>query len=161
IPVSVVFVNNADVDVECSSEHDDLAWPEWTAGFNSSGHYVKFERVVSDICLFSLKESDPAIEDRIMNQSPGIDVMDSRKEEGLQVEEDDEDDEDENQNGDSSVNSVAKLNDSNEPPSTNVLSNRQVAQAMDAYQETITETARLLVSDPSVHNADLLIVRKQ
>ncbi|ORY40110.1 hypothetical protein BCR33DRAFT_719516 [Rhizoclosmatium globosum] len=142
IPVSVVFVNNADVDVECSSEHDDLAWPEWTAGFNSSGHCVKFERVVSDICLFSLKESDPAIEDRIMNQSP---------EEGMKVEEDDEDDEDENQNEDSSANSVAKQR---------TRMNRPV-QIYGCISETITETARLLVSDPSVHNADLLIVRKQ
>ncbi|KAJ3031205.1 UNVERIFIED_CONTAM: hypothetical protein HDU68_005811 [Siphonaria sp. JEL0065] len=165
-PVSIAFVNNADEGVECSSDHDDIEWPEWTNGrialgvgststTNSNAQQpqhplnpsflpdIKLKRITSDVCIFSPEVVDSDLEG--LTSQPADDSNKPHNEAGDIEDSEDEDD------------SPADDTERKESPSAN----RKQFRAVEAYQTSISAVANSLVGDPAIRDADIIVVQKQ
>ncbi|KAI9350260.1 hypothetical protein BDR26DRAFT_915181 [Obelidium mucronatum] len=161
--VSVAFVNNVDDTVECSSDHDDLLWPEWTGSQSSFGIHIKeptvlpsviFQRIVSDTCIFAPSASELFLAE-LTSAKPTV----------FKEQFDEDDDELGPTEGDLSNSAVkgvgGEQHRNKEIEKDSNLVNRRQLRAMENLQSSISEVAHALVGNPAVRNADLLVIRKQ
>ncbi|KAJ3119800.1 hypothetical protein HK100_000151 [Physocladia obscura] len=133
--ISTVFMNNVDESVECSSYHDSLDWPEWTfKNLASSSASVELSPVFgsefSDVCIYSPKVDHKLIASKINF--------------GENTEENNEDQE-----------QTSDLTDYQQ-----MLLSRTSQRSVKHLWESIKEIATILLLDPTIDAADLLIVRK-